>query len=123
MEDINNLKKEVNELLSVLEYSLKIWKNNYYPDPEDEEEMPENHPINLIRKVLKKHGYSDVYGDSDGLKQHPYHCPMCGENLYEISIGFLLCKKCNIQFLPTAKFNEEIKKFVYNMEWCSLEGY
>ena len=31
--------------------------------------------------------------------KHPYHCMFCGEQLFELSLGFLGCK-CGKQFLP-----------------------
>jgi hypothetical protein len=32
---------------------------------------------------------------------HPYHCPLDGEQLVEIALGMLLCRRCETQFVPT----------------------
>lgn len=31
---------------------------------------------------------------------HQYHCPLDGTQLYEIGFGVLMCKMCNIRFIP-----------------------
>ena len=32
---------------------------------------------------------------------HQYHCPLDGEQLVEIGMGMLLCRRCDTQFVPT----------------------
>jgi len=32
---------------------------------------------------------------------HPYHCPLDGEQLIEVGLGLLLCRRCETQFVPT----------------------
>ena len=45
----------------------------------------------------------------NAIVMHPYHCPLDGEQLHEIQLGFLMCRKCKTQFLPT--YNEQDKMF------------
>lgn len=34
---------------------------------------------------------------------HPYHCPRDGQQLSELSLGILVCEKCDTQFVPSSK--------------------
>ena len=32
---------------------------------------------------------------------HSYHCPLCGTQLHEIGLGFLECRSCRHDFVPS----------------------
>jgi hypothetical protein len=47
--------------------------------------------------------------------RHPYHCTLCGKQLYEATLGILFCKECGHQFLPTVDDSGR----QYSLTWIS----
>lgn len=41
------------------------------------------------------------------LVMHPYHCVLCGTQLYEKALGVLGCGKCDAEFIPTGDLSWE----------------
>jgi len=52
--------------------------------------------------------------------KHHYFCVLCGESLYEIGLGFLQCKKCKTQFLPTMRIRDEVVPPGQHLNECCL---
>lgn len=49
---------------------------------------------------------------------HPYHCPLDGEQLVEVGLGILECRKCDTQFLPMYKPEED----EYSIVWLDSDS-
>jgi len=49
----------------------------------------------------------------DRTTMHPYYCPLCGNQLNEISLGFLGCETCQSQFMPTSTQDGRYRKLTW----------
>ena len=55
---------------------------------------------------------------------HHYHCPLDGEQLVEIGLGMLMCRRCETQFIPTLgpSDGEAGLSWTQNSPICDKEG-
>ena len=50
---------------------------------------------------------------------HPYHCPLDGDQLVELPLGFLMCRKCKTEFIPARGH----MKGEYELSWMDENGW
>ena len=48
---------------------------------------------------------------------HSYHCPLCGTQLHEIGLGFLECRSCRHDFVPSC----QAEKNEYSLSWIEKD--
>jgi len=48
---------------------------------------------------------------------HSYHCSLCGTQLHEIGLGFLECRSCRHDFVPSCR----TEKNEFSLSWIEIE--